>query len=429
VIYLPLVLSPIFVVLSRLVCRRTSPRPAAWSVTVAMVLLAGSTMGTLVLLAWPLAARLSLVAQLGGWRPGAVNHGVPVPEVVSITATAALAAVAAVVVRQGIRLGRGFREIANLHTVLAPTGAPAVAVVEDLNPSAHAVPGTSTRPGVVVMSTGLLEVLDPEERAAVLAHEHAHLAHGHRVFVIVAELAAAGPKRTSLELGGKSASILLDDLSGDSLAGALAGSLTGCLINSGQTCSALTRLLVPRAVIDEVLANLEVFVQFAPMGDPLDPATQQGPLVSKVQQERVRDYIRSAIDDGARLVAGGPEQPAHLPKGFFVQPTVLLAEAGSRIEQEEVFGPVLTVVPYDGSDEDAIRIANGTPYGLSGAVWAADRDRALRVARRLRTGQVGVNGGTFNPTAPFGGFGQSGYGRELGHLGIEEFTALTSIQL
>ncbi|MCW2571232.1 MAG: aldehyde dehydrogenase [Frankiales bacterium] len=245
----------------------------------------------------------------------------------------------------------------------------------------------------------------------------------------VAELAAAAPKRTSLELGGKSASILLDDLSGQPLADALVGSLTGCLINSGQTCSALTRLLVPSAVLDEVVANLEVFAQFAPMGDPLDPATQQGPLVSKIQQERVRSYIRAAIADGAQLVAGGPEQPEHLPKGFFVKPTVLVAQAGSTIEQEEVFGPVLTVVPYDGGDEAAIRIANGTPYGLSGAVWGADRDRALRVARRLRTGQVGVNGGAFNPTAPFGGFGQSGYGRELGPLGIEEFTAITSIQL
>ena len=245
----------------------------------------------------------------------------------------------------------------------------------------------------------------------------------------VAELAAAGPKRTSLELGGKSASVLLDDLAGEQLQSAVAGSLTGCLINSGQTCSALTRLLVPRDRLDEVVELLGLFAQFAPVGDPLAPTTQQGPLVSKVQQERVRDYIRSAIDEGARLVAGGPEQPADQPTGFFVSPTVLVAEAGSRIEQEEVFGPVLTVVPYDGGDDEALAVADGTPYGLSGAVWAADRDRAVAFARRMRTGQVGVNGGAFNPTAPFGGFGQSGYGRELGPLGVEEFTTVTSLQL
>ena len=245
----------------------------------------------------------------------------------------------------------------------------------------------------------------------------------------VAELAAQAPKRTSLELGGKSASVLLDDLSPDELGNAVAGSLTGCLINSGQTCSATTRLLVPRSRLDEVVGLLEVFVQFAPMGDPLDPATQQGPLVSKRQQETVRGYITDAVAEGARLVAGGAEQPESTPTGFFVSPTVLVAEAGSRIEQEEVFGPVLTVVPYDGSDEEALAVANGTPYGLSGAVWASDRARAEAFARRMRTGQVGINGGVFNPTAPFGGFGQSGYGRELGPLGIEEFTAVTSLQL
>ena len=245
----------------------------------------------------------------------------------------------------------------------------------------------------------------------------------------VAELAAQAPKRTSLELGGKSASVLLDDLSAEELGNAVAGSLTGCLINSGQTCSATTRLLVPRDRLAEVEGLLEVFVQFAPTGDPLDPATQQGPLVSKVQQERVREHIRTALAEGARLVAGGPEQPGSAPTGFFVQPTVLVAEAGSTIEQEEVFGPVLTVVPYDGGDDEALAIANGTPYGLSGAVWASDRDRAVAFARRMRTGQVGVNGGVFNPTAPFGGFGQSGYGRELGSLGIEEFTSVTSLQL
>ena len=244
----------------------------------------------------------------------------------------------------------------------------------------------------------------------------------------VAELAAAAPKRTSLELGGKSASVLLDDLSADELGNAVAGSLTGCLINSGQTCSALTRLLVPRDRLAEVQGLLEVFTQFAPMGDPLAPDTAQGPLVSKVQQERVRDYIRAAVEAGATLVAGGPEQPADLPTGFFVTPTVLIAEAGTTIEQEEVFGPVLVVVPYDGADEEALAIANGTAYGLSGAVWASDSARADAFARRMRTGQVAVNGGVFNPTAPFGGFGQSGYGRELGSLGVEELTNITSLQ-
>ncbi len=245
----------------------------------------------------------------------------------------------------------------------------------------------------------------------------------------VAELAAAAPKRTSLELGGKSASVLLDDLSADELGNAVSGSLTGCLINSGQTCSALTRLVVPRSRLAEVEELLELFTQFAPMGDPLSPDTQQGPLVSKVQQERVRAFIRAAVDDGAKLVTGGAEQPEHLPTGFFVTPTVLVAEAGSTIEQEEVFGPVLVVVPYDGGDEEALAIANGTAYGLSGAVWASDQDRAVTFARRMRTGQVGVNGGAFNPTAPFGGYGQSGYGRELGSLGIEELTNVTSLQL
>jgi len=245
----------------------------------------------------------------------------------------------------------------------------------------------------------------------------------------VAELAAAAPKRTALELGGKSAAVFLDDLSSEQIAGALAATLQGCLINSGQTCSALTRLVVPRARLAEVEALLEAFVPFATMGDPLDPLTQQGPLVSKIQQARVRSFIRAAVEDGARLVCGGPEQPEHLPTGFFVKPTVLTAEAGSTIEQEEVFGPVLTVVPYDGTDADALRVAVGTPYGLSGAVWASDQDRALAFARRMRTGQVAVNGGAFNPTAPFGGFGQSGYGRELGPLGVEEFTTITALHL
>jgi acyl-CoA reductase-like NAD-dependent aldehyde dehydrogenase len=326
-----------------------------------------------------------------------------------------------------------------LHQIAAKVAPALVAGCSVVVKPSELVPGVAYILAEIIDSVGLpagvfnlVPGVGPVVGEAIASHPYVDMVSftgSTRAGRRVAELAAAGPKRTSLELGGKSASVLLDDLTGDALTNALAGSLTGCLINSGQTCSALTRLLVPSAVLDEVVGNLEVFVQFAPMGDPLDPATQQGPLVSKIQQERVRGYINAAIAEGAQLVAGGPEQPEHLPKGFFVKPTVLVAQPGSIIEQEEVFGPVLTVVPYDGGDEAAIRIANGTPYGLSGAVWGADRERALRVARRLRTGQVGVNGAAFNPTAPFGGFGQSGYGRELGPLGIEEFTNITSIQL
>jgi acyl-CoA reductase-like NAD-dependent aldehyde dehydrogenase len=246
---------------------------------------------------------------------------------------------------------------------------------------------------------------------------------------LVAAAAATGPRRSALELGGKSASVLLDDLDGDTLTEAVLASMTGCLINSGQTCSALTRLVVPRAKLDAVADLLAAFIPFAAMGDPMDPATQQGPLVSGAQQDRVRGFIRRAVDGGARLVAGGADQPEGLPRGFFVAPTVLVADHASEVAQEEVFGPVLTVVPYDGGDAAALEVANGTAYGLSGAVWGADPERARGVAGRMRTGQVGVNGGAFNPTAPFGGFGLSGYGRELGPLGIEEMTTVTALQL
>ena len=292
---------------------------------------------------------------------------------------------------------------------------------------AEIIDGVGLPPGVFNLVTGT----GPVVGEAIVSHDLVSMVSftgSTRAGRRVAELASAAPKRTSLELGGKSASVLLDDLSPEEFMAAVGGSLGGCLINSGQTCSATTRLLVPRARLAETEALLAAMIETAPVGNPLDPATQQGPLVSKTQQERVRDYIRSAVEDGARLVVGGAEQPASTPHGYFVSPTVLVAEAGSRIEQEEVFGPVLTVVPYDGSDDEALAIANGTPYGLAGAVWAASTERAVAFAKRMRTGQVSVNGGVFNPTAPFGGFGQSGYGRELGPLGIEEFTSITSLQ-
>jgi len=191
VIYLPFALSLVLTGLGRVACRRTSPRAAAWSVTVAMVALAASTVGALALLAWPLAARLPPIANLGGWHPGAVDRGVPVPLAVSIVASVALSVLAGLVADQVRRIRNGVLEVSRMHAELAPIGGAVVAVVQDRRPSAHALPATLDHRGRVVVSTGLLDALDHEERAAVLAHEHAHLVHLHRFFVIVAALAAA----------------------------------------------------------------------------------------------------------------------------------------------------------------------------------------------------------------------------------------------
>jgi acyl-CoA reductase-like NAD-dependent aldehyde dehydrogenase len=243
----------------------------------------------------------------------------------------------------------------------------------------------------------------------------------------VMQLAAGTVKRVALELGGKSPLVVLDDAD---LAAAVARSLAACFINNGQTCSALTRLVVPQARLGEVEELLAAFLPFATVGDPFDPASQVGPLVSQRQQDRVRDYIRIGLAEGARLVGGGPDLPSGLERGFYVAPTVLSGvEVGMRVAQEEIFGPVLVVQSYPGSDDDAVRVANSTEYGLAGGVFSADEDRALRVARRLRCGQVEVNGAAFNPVAPFGGYGQSGVGRELGRHGLAEFFQTKAIQL
>ena len=201
-----------------------------------------------------------------------------------------------------------------------------------------------------------------------------------------------------------------------------------CFLNSGQTCSALTRMLVPR----DRLAEAEVLAvrpaeTFTP-GTPFDPQSRIGPLVSAIQRDRVRSYIERGVDEGARLLTGGPEPPEGLDTGFFVRPTVFSGVTPDMtIAREEIFGPVLSIIPYDTEDE-AVSIANGTPYGLSGGVWSADPARAEGVARRLRTGQVEVNGGRFNPLAPFGGYRQSGNGREYGAFGLEEFLEVKSLQ-
>jgi aldehyde dehydrogenase (NAD+) len=240
----------------------------------------------------------------------------------------------------------------------------------------------------------------------------------------ISELAAASVKPVTLELGGKSASIVLDDAD---LKTAVEGTLTKCYQNSGQTCSALTRLLVPRSR----LADAERFVAEASaqytVGNPLEEGTRLGPLVSAAQLRRVQDYIRLGIEEGARLVCGGLESPAD--RGYFVAPTVFSdVWPEMRIAREEIFGPVLVILPYDTVD-DAVRIANDSDYGLAGAVWAADREGAVKVAQRIRTGQISINGGPFNPRAPFGGFKLSGHGRELGRYGVEEFLTYKSMQL
>ena len=241
----------------------------------------------------------------------------------------------------------------------------------------------------------------------------------------VAELAACSVKKVALELGGKSASVILDDAD---LAAAVKGTVSSCLLNSGQTCSAHTRMLVPRARLGEAAKLAAELAGTFKVGPAFADDSRLGPLVSEVQRERVVGYIRSGIEEGAQLVAGGPDAAPAGP-GFFVAPTVLVVEdRKAGVAQEEIFGPVLVILPHDG-DEDAIALANDTIYGLAGGVWAGSDAHALAVARRLRTGQVDINGAPWNPRAPFGGFRQSGLGRENGVYGLEEYLEYKSIQL
>ncbi len=242
----------------------------------------------------------------------------------------------------------------------------------------------------------------------------------------VSEVAAATVKKVALELGGKSPNVILDDAA---LQDAIADGVSKCFLNSGQTCSALTRMLVPRSRLPEAeqLAQT-VAEQFKP-GDPFAADTRLGPLVSETQRERVRSYIRKGLDEGAKLLTGGSEPPEGLEQGYFVAPTVFSeVTPDMTIAQEEIFGPVLVLMPYE-DEEDAVRLANATDYGLAGGVWSGDEERAKRVARRIRTGQVDINGAAFNPLAPFGGYKQSGHGRELGRFGLEEFLQIKSLQL
>ena len=243
----------------------------------------------------------------------------------------------------------------------------------------------------------------------------------------ISELAARTVKRVALELGGKSASVILDDAD---LASAVKGTVNGCYLNSGQTCTALTRMLVPDSLYQEAARIAAEVANGFTVGDPLAETTRLGPLSSQAQLERVRGFIRKGLQEGAELLAGGADAPEGVPPGgYYVKPTVFgKVRNDMTIAREEIFGPVLSIIPYK-DEEDAVRIANDTVYGLAGAVWSRDDARAQRVARRIRAGQVDVNGGAFNMNAPFGGFKQSGHGREAGVYGLEEFLEYKSLQL
>lgn len=243
----------------------------------------------------------------------------------------------------------------------------------------------------------------------------------------VLELAAGTVKRVSVELGGKSAAVLLDDLSDDEFAKAVPHTVRACYMNGGQSCNAQTRMVVPRSRLAaaERLAA-EAVAGYAP-GDPTDGDTKLGPMVTAAQRERVLGYIRAGVKEGAKLVTGSVDAPART--GYFVEPTVFSdVDPDATIAQEEIFGPVLSIIPYD-TPEQAVEIANGTIFGIAGAVWSGDPERAKSFARKLRATQIEVNGGKFNGAAPFGGFKQSGHGREGGAFGLDEFTEIKSLQL
>jgi betaine-aldehyde dehydrogenase len=277
-------------------------------------------------------------------------------------------------------------------------------------------------PGVFNLVTGL----GPEVGEALAAHPDVDMVSftgSTRAGRRVAELASHSIKRVALELGGKSPNVLLDDAN---FRVAVAAGVGAAYANSGQTCSALTRMLVPRSRLAEVEQLAREAAESYKVGDPFEEGTRLGPLISSVQRDRVRGYIQRGIDEGAVLVTGGPEPPDSLATGYFVKPTVFSnVTRDMTIAREEIFGPVLSIMPYD-TEEEAIDIANDSVYGLAAGVWGGE-ERARLVARRLRAGQVRVNAGRYVGGAPFGGYKQSGLGREHGTYGLEEFLEVKAL--
>ncbi|MGH8973946.1 MAG: aldehyde dehydrogenase family protein, partial [Acidimicrobiia bacterium] len=242
----------------------------------------------------------------------------------------------------------------------------------------------------------------------------------------VAEVAARNVTRVALELGGKSPNLILPDAD---LALVVPAGVGQAFVNAGQACIALSRMIVPADRLAEVEDLARAAVERAVVGDPLAPSTTMGPVVSAAQRQRITGFVAGAISDGARVVAGGPDAPPELDRGFFVRPTVLSGVTNAMtVSREEVFGPVLVLLGY-GDEDEAVAMANDTPYGLSAGVWSADPERARQVAGRLRTGQVKINGARTRDhvRAPFGGYKRSGIGRELGPFGLDEFLEVKAV--
>jgi aldehyde dehydrogenase (NAD+) len=266
----------------------------------------------------------------------------------------------------------------------------------------------------------------PEVGEALAAHplvDMVSLTGSPRAGRRVMEVAAQSIKRVGLELGGKSANLILE---GSDFQRAVSDGIADAFRNAGQACGGLTRVLVPRQRLAEAA---ELAVQTASgyvLGDPFDPATTLGPVTTFGQRERIRGYIRSGIEEGGQLLIGGADAPAGLDRGFFVEPTVFIGDNTMRIAREEIFGPVVVIIPFD-TEADAIALANDSPYGLAAGVWCADDEHAYEIAGRLRVGRVRINGSAPNRRAPHGGFKLSGVGREWGRFGIEEFLEYQSV--
>ena len=273
----------------------------------------------------------------------------------------------------------------------------------------------------------LVDGLGPEVGAALAAHpgiDMMSFTSSTRAGVQVSKAASDSVKRVSLELGGKSANIILDDAD---LKTAVGGGVLSMMNNTGQSCNAPSRMLVPRSKYEEAVGIAKAAAETVKAGDPKAEDTTIGPLSSKAQFDKVQKLIGVGTEEGARVVTGGPGRPAGLTKGYYAKPTVFADVNNTMtIAREEIFGPVLVMIPYD-TEEEAIAIANDTPYGLSGYVSSGDKKRAVRVASRLRTGMVHINGAPVDLAAPFGGYKQSGNGREWGPEGLHEFMEVKAV--